>query len=662
MRTFIPGRRTRRSAIVLAADVAGAGASLSAALHLRLDAGAAHALLERYPLATPFFAATAAAVFLALRTYRRTWRFASLNDAVSLAAACAGAVLLYHGALYVLGAADWVPRSTPIIQWLVLLLILSGLRIARRLLSDYLRGAILPPTPSLPLPGATRPALLIGPVDEVELLLRQLERSARRPFQPVGILSPQHIGGEVNIRGVPILGSPDQLREIVERLEAKGERPRCILFAEQLERLRGAPMVRLVTDAQILGLEVSCLQGPVDFDPSERPVFDLRYIKPADLLGRTQTVIDVDPVARTISGRRVMVTGAGGTIGRELARQIARFKPASLLLLDANEFNLYEVDLEIRESFPALKREALLCSIRQRPQLMQVFDQHRPELVFHAAALKHVPLVEAHPSAGVQTNVIGTQNVVDAASRFGALAMVQVSTDKAVNPVGFMGVTKRLGELYCQAVDLAEADRPQAARFMTVRFGNVLGSSGSLIPLFQRQLSNGGPLTVTHPEIERFFMTVHEAVQLVLHAAARGLEKGAQRGRVFVLDMGEPIRVMDIAKRMIRLAGLEPGDDIQIDIVGLRPGEKLFEELFDSEETRLPATCPGILEAESRPLPLAYLAERFRALERASAAGNDAQCRAVARAILEHTKQQDQEVISFQSGRAPIALLQPRHG
>jgi O-antigen biosynthesis protein WbqV len=245
-----------------------------------------------------------------------------------------------------------------------------------------------------------------------------------------------------------------------------------------------------------------------------------------------------------------------------------------------------------------------------------------------------VPLVEGHPIAGVQTNVLGTRNVADAARRHGARAMVQVSTDKAVNPVGFMGVTKRLGELYCQALDLEGRNRPNAPRFMTVRFGNVLGSSGSLIPLFQRQLSRGGPLTVTHPDIERFFMTVHEAVQLVLHSAARGLGEEMSRGRIFVLDMGDPVRVIDIARRMIRLAGLEPDFDVDIEIVGLRPGEKLFEELFDTQETRLPSVLPGIFEAASHVLPGAVLQRAFDELEEACARNDDDACRAIALSLL----------------------------
>jgi O-antigen biosynthesis protein WbqV len=255
---------------------------------------------------------------------------------------------------------------------------------------------------------------------------------------------------------------------------------------------------------------------------------------------------------------------------------------------------------------------------------MALFAEHAFDFVFHAAALKHVPLVELNAAAGVLTNVLGTCNVADAASRHGVTAMVQISSDKAVNPVGVMGATKRLGELYCQALDLEGAGRPGAARFMTVRFGNVLGSSGSLIPLFKRQLDRRVPLTVTHPDITRFFMTVHEAVQLVIHSTVRAIERDVKRGRIIVLDMGEPVKVIDIARRMIRLAGLEPDHDVAIDIVGLRPGEKLFEELFDENEERLPSMLPDVFEAEPAPIPLARLRKGFDRLTAAIAHSDDA--------------------------------------
>jgi len=305
-----------------------------------------------------------------------------------------------------------------------------------------------------------------------------------------------------------------------------------------------------------------------------------------------------------------------------LVRQLATYGPAEITLLDHAEYNLYAIELEARERFPSIGIHAELCSIRQRPALWQVFERRRPEIVFHAAALKHVPMVEANPCSGVHTNVLGTRNVADAVCEFEVRAMIQVSTDKAVNPVGLMGATKRLGELYCQALDLIGSCDPDSPRFLTVRFGNVLGSSGSLIPLFQRQIAAGKPLTVTHPDIERFFMTVEEAALLILQSSARALETDADRGMIFVLDMGEPVKIVEIAKRVIRLAGLRPGVDVPIRFIGLRPGEKLYEELFDASESKIESAIPGIFEAMPSPIPLELLVEGFCQLQRLIAEGD----------------------------------------
>jgi FlaA1/EpsC-like NDP-sugar epimerase len=316
----------------------------------------------------------------------------------------------------------------------------------------------------------------------------------------------------------------------------------------------------------------------------------------------------------------VLVTGAGGSIGSELVRQVAALGPAEIVLVDSCEYNLYAIDLELAERASSVPRTACLCNIREAARVQEICDRHRPELIFHAAALKHVPMVELNPSEGVLTNVIGSRNVAEAARRCGALAMVQVSTDKAVNPTSVMGATKRLAELYCQALERADATGP---RFMTVRFGNVLGSSGSLVPLFKRQLERGGPLTVTHPDMCRFFMTIREAVELTLQTAALGLEKRIGNGGIFVLDMGEPIKIIDIARRMISLAGYRPDVDIRIEVVGLRPGEKLFEELFDTSEARTDCGIPRVNCALPDPVALPVLQTAFELLRVDAEAGRD---------------------------------------
>jgi FlaA1/EpsC-like NDP-sugar epimerase len=299
----------------------------------------------------------------------------------------------------------------------------------------------------------------------------------------------------------------------------------------------------------------------------------------------------------------VLVTGAGGTIGSELARQVAALGPDVLGLLDNGEFALWQIDLELSESHPAVPRRALIADIRDESRLRGLLDDLRPELVFHAAALKHVPMVEANPLEGLLTNAAGTRIVADAARAAGARAMVLISTDKAVNPSSVMGASKRLAEMYCQGLDMA-ARRAGGMRCITVRFGNVLGSTGSVVPLFQRQLARGGPLTVTHPDMQRYFMTVREAVGLVLQASVVGsgdaVPEAMRQGGIFVLDMGPPVKIVDLARQMIRLAGLRPEIDVDIRFTGLRPGEKLFEELFHGREPAVPTGTPGLLMATPR--------------------------------------------------------------
>ncbi len=364
--------------------------------------------------------------------------------------------------------------------------------------------------------------------------------------------------------------------------------------------IAGATIRKLVDTADGLGMTVARMPRLVEFRDGAAEQLDIRPVAIEDLLGRPQTVLDRDAMRRLIAGRRILVTGAGGTIGSELVTQICGLDPAQITLLDSGEFNLYRIDLEVADAHPDLPRSAVLADVRDRVRLDRIMREARPELVFHAAALKHVPMVELNPFEGVLTNAVGTRNLADACRGAGVAAMVQISTDKAVNPTSVMGASKRIAESYCQALDIGERDgSARATRFITVRFGNVLGSTGSVVPLFQRQLAAGGPLTVTHPEVMRYFMTVREAVELVLQASVLG-SHGEAAGKLFVLDMGEPVRIIDLARQMIRLAGKRPNIDIEIKVTGLRPGEKLFEEIFHGAEPLLPTACKGILLAAPR--------------------------------------------------------------
>ncbi|MGB0671820.1 MAG: UDP-N-acetylglucosamine 4,6-dehydratase family protein, partial [Rhodospirillales bacterium] len=369
------------------------------------------------------------------------------------------------------------------------------------------------------------------------------------------------------------------------------------------DNLDGATVRDLFERAQQLGLTLGRLPKLTDFKSGAADKVEVRPIAVEDLLGRPQTVLDRAGMSRLIEGRPVLVTGAGGSIGAELVRQVAALKPSRLVLLDSSEFALYRIDLELSEQEGSPDHPALLADVRDGTRLEQIFSRYRPEVVFHAAALKHVPLVEANPFEGLRTNCLGTLELARAARRHGARAMVMISTDKAVNPTNIMGASKRIAEMITQANDL---DSESPTRFVTVRFGNVLGSTGSVVPLFQRQLARGGPLTVTHPDMKRYFMTIREAVELVLQASVHALlvhdGKVEPTGCIHVLDMGEPVRILDLAEQMVRLAGREPGRDIEIKFTGLRPGEKLFEEIFHGSEELKESGVDGVFVAHPRAL------------------------------------------------------------
>ncbi len=363
-------------------------------------------------------------------------------------------------------------------------------------------------------------------------------------------------------------------------------------------------------------------------DTHAAPRLDLRPVSIEELLDRPQVPLDREGMARLVQGRRVLVTGAGGTIGGELARQVAALGPATLTLLDHGEFVLYGIDLELSERHPNVARRAVLADIRDEARLRRLMEELRPELVFHAAALKHVPMVENDPLEGLLTNAHGTRIVADAARAAGCALMVFVSTDKAVNPTSVMGASKRLAEMYCQALDREARLSGQGLRCITVRFGNVLGSTGSVVPLFRRQLERGGPLTVTHPDMRRYFMTVREAVGLVLQAAVVGATDRSDAppelrdGGIFVLDMGEPVKIVDLARRMVRLAGLRPDEDVEIRFTGLRPGEKLFEELFHGREAPKRTAHEGLLVATPRTADAALVGRALDEMAQAARGGH----------------------------------------
>ena len=427
-----------------------------------------------------------------------------------------------------------------------------------------------------------------------------------------------HFDGSAGRTTLPIPGTErSTLGEHFEALQPPegpghvGRMQKLILTHNDMD---GAEVRRIFDLAEAHGCTLSRLPRVTQLQTGLDEKIEAQPIAVEDLLGRPQTKLDREAMGVLIAGQNVLVTGAGGSIGSELVRQIAGFLPASITLLDSSEFNLYEIDQELERANPKLPRYAVLGDVRDRTRLDQLFESHAPTLVFHAAALKHVPMVEQNPLEGILTNVIGSRNVADACLTHKVQTMVLISTDKAVNPPNVMGATKRLAESYCQALDI-EAQKEIGTRFVTVRFGNVLGSTGSVVPLFQKQLASGGPLTVTHAEVTRYFMTTREAVELVLQASAAGRSNNEDVGRINVLEMGKPVRIFELAEQMIRLAGMQPEKDIEIRITGLRPGEKLHEELLHESEELLPTGSAGILLAAPRTSDISTLREALDKLE-----------------------------------------------
>ncbi|MDX0765243.1 NAD-dependent epimerase/dehydratase family protein [Sinorhizobium medicae] len=620
-------------------DLASVGVALTMALLLRYGPGELSARPETASVllwSGAQYLAICAFVFPLSGLYSRNWKYGSISDLFIILQAVLLTSLLLVTLLFFSTRLTDIPRTVVPMQSLLLIAFLAAARLSFRAEELSLRRPVFKSGRNKDAQGDDRiPLLLVGASDAADLYLRALARDPNATYVPVACLdrSEDQIG--MSLRGVPIAGRIQDFEQVVAELQQLNKQPRHIVFTEAPAAFGEEASDALLRSAERLGIAVSRLSQMTELKRAkgDNP-YELRSIELTDLLERPQAALDREAIDRLVRGRRVLITGAGGSIGSELTTQVAACDPAEIVLIDNTEYNLYAIDMTLTESFPEVPRSSYLCSVRRSQRVAEIFERHRPELVFHAAALKHVPMVQLNPCEGVLTNVVGTMNVANAAKKYGTLAMVQVSTDKVVNSTSVMGATKRLAELYCQALDLHGLETGLGPRFMTVRFGNVLGSSGSLIPLFKRQLARGGPLTVTDANMTRFFMTIREAVELTLQASAYGFEKQLGQGEIFVLDMGEPIKIIDIARRMIRLAGFTPDQEIEIKIIGCRPGEKLFEELFDETDKRISSPVPGVLGAVPEAIPLPTLRDAFARLQRHSERGNEAAVVSVMRELL----------------------------
>ena len=516
-----------------------------------------------------------AAVFYASGLYRGIWRFASLPDLRRILKAVAIGVAVGFALLFVLQRLEGVPRSALVFYPLFLVLGLAAPRLAYRSWKDH----------SLHFTEARQRALIIGAGDAGEQLVRELLKSG--PYKAIGFLDDANRRQGQELHGVRVFGRLDDLEQTMVEHDVE-----VVLLA-----IPTAPhqLVRQINElCRGLGVPCRVLPSIAELADGRITVSQLREVTIEDVLGRESVTLDDAAIATFIADKCILVTGAGGSIGSELCRQIRRAGASRLVMVDHSEFNLYNIEQELREGAGAMAVNScvpLLGDVRDTTRMRWVFEAYRPQVVFHAAAYKHVPLVEENPAEGTRTNLLGTAQVADLAVEFGVGKMVLVSTDKAVNPANVMGATKRAAEIYCQNL----AGRSPGTAFITTRFGNVLGSAGSVVPKFRKQIAEGGPVTVTHPDMTRYFMTIPEAVSLILQAGAMG--KG---GEIFVLDMGEPIRIVDLAEQMIRLSGYEAGVDIAIQFTGLRPGEKMYEELFHDAEPLQPTGHAKIMLAHSR--------------------------------------------------------------
>ncbi len=552
--------RHRRRLLVVAADVLLAVAAYLLANLFRFEghipARDAGFILK----ALPVLVLIRGAAFLGFGVYRGVWAYASISDLLAVIRAVTAGSAGFAVALTFLGVHGH-SRAVLAMDWLLLIFLMGALRLALRV---YRSSA-----PPLRVP--RRPVLIIGAGDAGEMVIRELQLNGRRRYHPVGFLDDDAGKKGLRIHGVPVLGSVEE----VKRISREKDIEEVIIAIPSADRRL---MRRIFDCCREAGLEMRTIPDLDSLLAGTARISELRELRLEDLLRREPARLDRSLIRDSLGGRRVLVTGAGGSIGSEICRQVAACEPALLVMLDKGENPLFEIDAELAEGFPRLARAAALADIRHAGEIQEVFGRHHPEVVFHAAACKHVPLMEAHPEEAVSTNVAGTRSLVEVAIASGTRAFVLISTDKAVNPTSVMGASKRAAERYIQSLasDPSHGDTTLCA----VRFGNVLGSNGSVVPTFTRQIRRGGPITITHPDMTRFFMTVQEAVQLVLRAATL-----AQGGEVFVLDMGEPVRIADMARDVIRLSGLEPERDIEMAVTGLRPGEKLTEELwYDSEE------------------------------------------------------------------------------
>ena len=533
--------------------------------------------LQKYPIILLWCLVVKIPVFAIAKQYRGWWRYVSVTDLVGIAGASLASTLIIVITWFVVVSSSLrpvfqkgidIPQSVLILDLFATFLILGGVRMAIRLYFEEYRAVEQ---------GRLKRLLIIGAGNAGEALLREIHRMEVVQYEVIGLIDDDPAKQGINIHGIAVLGMVESLAEICEQHNV--DEIAIAVPSASHQKLR-----RIIQICEGTKIRFRTVPSITDIASGKLKVSQIRDVDINDLLGREAVQLETDLIAEFAKDKVLVVTGAGGSIGSEMCRQVCHFQPKLLLLLEQAENPLFFVENELRKTFSEQKVEPIICDIADAVRVDEIFEKYKPHIVIHAAAHKHVPLMEQNPCEAIKNNIIGTKTVADAASKHGSTDFVMISTDKAVNPTSIMGSSKRIAEMYIQDLNLTSG-----TNFTTVRFGNVLGSNGSVVPIFNRQIAQGGPVTVTHPDMQRYFMTIPEASQLVLQAAAMG--KG---GEIFLLDMGEPVKIVDLARELITLSGFRPGEDIEITFSGTRPGEKLFEELSIKGEDMIPTKHPKI--------------------------------------------------------------------
>lgn len=548
-----------RKLILMLLDIACINVALIGALSLRFDGQVPGQYWALFMQQAWLIVGFQIVVFYVFNLYNSLWRYAGTDELLNVILS----VTAVNLPLFVLTffVETHFPKSVHIIMWASELILIGGSRISYRVLrrirlSYYLEAH-----------KTNKNVAIVGAGDAAEMVIKEFKKHPELGQKPVAIFDDDVVKIGRKIKNVPIVGKIGEMVELINELKIE----EIIIAIPSAPRQRLKEIIEVCRETKC---KLKTLPGVYEMIDGKVNISQIRDVDIEDLLGREPVEVDLAAMSGYVQDEVVLVTGGGGSIGSELCRQIARFSPTSLLILDNNENNLYDIQNELKVKYPDLNQVSIVANIREKDRINSIFEQYHPAVVFHAAAHKHVPLMEANPTEAIKNNVFGTLNVVEAADEYGAKRFVLISTDKAVNPTNIMGATKRVAEMIIQSMD-----KKSDTEFVAVRFGNVLGSSGSVVPLFKKQIARGGPVTVTHPEINRFFMTIPEAVQLVIQAGAM-----AKGGEIFVLNMGDPVKIVDLARDLIRLSGYEPGKDIKIEFTGLRPGEKLYEEIMMAEE------------------------------------------------------------------------------